>query len=81
MVIIMTTKSLHHIIIEEEVSLILEVNWNINYPNNLSSDEIIQEFVYENYGDKEYQSYEIGDLEINKIGYLEKEENNCGKIK
>lgn len=40
----------------------VDVLWDVNIPNNPSSEEILEEWIMENYGYKKYEYYCLNDL-------------------
>lgn len=53
---------------EGEKVFIVEVWWSINLPNNPSIDEVLEEWMSENFGDKQYEYYCLNGLPSYEAG-------------
>ncbi|MFY0516509.1 hypothetical protein ACOMCU_01570 [Lysinibacillus sp. UGB7] len=53
---------------EGEKVFIVDVWWSINLPNNPSFDEVLEEWMSENFGDKQYEYHCLDDLPSYEAG-------------
>lgn len=44
---------------EEEDSIIVSVEDDVNRPNNMDCDAVLQEYIHENYSSEKYEYFEI----------------------
>lgn len=51
-----------------EDAVLVDVYWSINLPNNPSFDDILKDWLHENFGYKTYDYDWLTDMEINEIG-------------
>lgn len=59
----METRS-YYVMIKDEDGLIINVKDDPNRPNNDDCDTVLQRWIYENYGDKEYEYEDIDSVEV-----------------
>lgn len=53
----------------EDEAFIVDVLWSINLPNNPSYDDLIAEWVLDNFGETPYEYYSLADLKRKEISY------------
>lgn len=58
------------VIMEEENHFLVNVWWSINLPNNPTPDEILEDFVKENFGDKKFEYFYLNDAHEYETGAL-----------
>ncbi|MFS1513657.1 hypothetical protein VQL36_14625 [Chengkuizengella sp. SCS-71B] len=57
----------YFVVLKNHDPIRVKVNWDVNLPNNPDYDDILQNWIEHNYGEINYDAWEISDFECHSI--------------